>query len=149
MPTLISLSKAEVFADYNDKIYDRDLCHERVRGCLCDIWKPSFLPLPIFNWSTFSRRVTAHWWRQWAKNQLLTNQNSRNRWIVRRTMCYEAIHLSYPKSLFLHVVKHNSLFLVSLSVFFFTNIHHLQDSRDKGRLSFYIPCTTFTLFPGS
>ena len=57
-----------------------------IRGCLCDIWKPSFLPLLIFDWCTFSRRVTARWWRQWVKNQVLTNQNSRNRWclIVRR-----------------------------------------------------------------
>ena len=43
------------------------------RGCLCDNWKPSFLPHLIFNWRTFSRRVTARWWRQWAKNQVLTN----------------------------------------------------------------------------
>ena len=58
------------------------------RGCLPSNWKPSFLPLLIFNWRTFSRWVTAHWWRQWAKNQVLSNQNSRNRWcqIVRRTI---------------------------------------------------------------
>ena len=37
------------------------------------------LTLVIFNWRTFSRRVTARWWRQWAKNQVLTNQNWRNR----------------------------------------------------------------------
>ena len=30
-------------------------------GCLCENWKPSFLPLLIFNWSTFSRRVTVCW----------------------------------------------------------------------------------------
>ena len=56
------------------------------RGCLCDNWKLSFLPLLIFNWHTFSRQVTTRWWRQWAKNQVLTNQNSKNRWcqIVRR-----------------------------------------------------------------
>ena len=42
------------------------------------------------NWRTFSRRVTARWWCQWAKNQVPTNQNSRNRWcqIVRGTICY-------------------------------------------------------------
>ena len=53
------------------------------RGRLCD----SFLPLPILDWRTFSRRITARWWRQWAKSQVWTNQNSRNRWclIVRRT----------------------------------------------------------------
>ena len=27
-------------------------------GCLCDNWKPIFLPL-MFDWRTFSRRVTA------------------------------------------------------------------------------------------
>ena len=34
-------------------------------------------------------RVTASWWRQWAKNQIWTNQNSRNRWcqIARGTIC--------------------------------------------------------------
>ena len=32
-----------------------------IRGCLSDSWKPSFLPLLIFDWRTFSRRVTA-WW---------------------------------------------------------------------------------------
>ena len=39
------------------------------------------------DWRTFSRRVTAPWWRQWAKSQVLTNQNSKNRWcqIVRWT----------------------------------------------------------------
>ena len=59
------------------------------RGCLCDNWKPSFLPLLIFDWRTFSRRVTARWWCQSAKNQVSTNQKSRNRWclIVRRTIC--------------------------------------------------------------
>ena len=58
-------------------------------GCLCDNWKPSFLPLLIFNWRTFSGWVTARWWRQWAKNQVLTSQNSRNKWfqIGRRTIC--------------------------------------------------------------
>ena len=60
-----------------------------VRGCLCDNCTPSFLPLLIFGWRTFSRRVTARWWRQSAKNQVSTNQNSRNRWclIARRTIC--------------------------------------------------------------
>ena len=60
------------------------------RGCLCDNWKPSFLPLLILDWRSFLRRVTAPWWRQWEKNQVSTNQNSRNRWwylIVRRTIC--------------------------------------------------------------
>ena len=45
--------------------------------CLCDNWKPSSLHDLVFNWRTFSRRITARWWRQWAKNQVLTNQNSR------------------------------------------------------------------------
>ena len=58
------------------------------RGCLCENWKPSFLLLLIFDWCTFSRRVTAPWRRQSAKKQVSTNQNSRNRWclIVRRTI---------------------------------------------------------------
>ena len=58
------------------------------RGCLYDNCTPSLLPL-IFDWRTFSRRVTARWWGQSAKNQVSTNQNSRNRWclIVRRTIC--------------------------------------------------------------
>ena len=57
-------------------------------GCFSDNWKPSFLPRLIFNWRSFSRRVTVRWWRQWAKIQVLTNQNSRNRWyqIVRGTV---------------------------------------------------------------
>ena len=52
-------------------------------------WKPSFLPLLILDWRTFSRRVTARWLRQSAKIQVSTNQNSRNRWrlIVIRTIC--------------------------------------------------------------
>ena len=41
-------------------------------------WKNNFLPPLIFNWRTFSRRATARWLRQWAKNQVLANQNSRN-----------------------------------------------------------------------
>ena len=61
--------------------------HFRWRECLCDNWKPSFLP--FLDCRTFSRRVTARRWRQSAKNQVSTNQNSRNRWclIVRRTIC--------------------------------------------------------------
>ena len=38
-------------------------------GCLCDNLKPSSLPLLIFNWRTFSRRVTACWWRREQKIQ--------------------------------------------------------------------------------
>ena len=58
-------------------------------GFICDSWNPSFLLLLILNWHTFWRQVTARWWRQWAKNQVLTNQNWRNRWcqIVRQTIC--------------------------------------------------------------
>ena len=59
-------------------------------GCLCDNWKPTFLPRFIFNWSTFLRQVTALWWRRWAESQVSTNQNLRNRWcqIVRQTTVY-------------------------------------------------------------
>ena len=63
-----------------------------LRGCLCGNWKSIFLPLLIFDWRTFLRRVTAWWWRQSAKNEVSTNQNSRNRWclIVRRTIYLKA-----------------------------------------------------------
>ena len=56
---------------------------------VCDNWKPSFLHRLIFNCHTFSRRVTARWRRQWAKNQVSTNQNPNNRWrqIVSGTIC--------------------------------------------------------------
>ena len=59
-------------------------------GYLCDNWKPSFFTLLIFKWHTLSSWATARWSRQRAKNQVLTNQNSRNRWgqIERRTICY-------------------------------------------------------------
>ena len=47
-------------------------------GCLCDNWKPKFLLLLIFDWRTFSKRVTAGWRRHTpsVKNQVSTNQNS-------------------------------------------------------------------------
>ena len=59
------------------------------RGCLCNKLISSFMPHLSFNWSTFSRRVTAGWWRHWAKIQVWTNQNSRNNWyqIVTKTVC--------------------------------------------------------------
>ena len=60
--------------------------------CLCDKWKPNFcfLSVLIFEWRKFLRQVTAPWWHQWAKDQLLTDQNSRNRWcqMLRPTICY-------------------------------------------------------------
>ena len=57
-------------------------------GCFCENWKPRLLPRFTYNWSTFLRRVKARWWCQWAKMQVPTNQNSRNRWyqIVRGTV---------------------------------------------------------------
>ena len=63
-------------------------------GGLCDSWKPKFLLCFIFDWRTFSRRVTGRWRRQWVKNQGLTNQNLRNRWclivrrIIRKIKCW-------------------------------------------------------------
>ena len=40
-------------------------------GSLCDNWKPSFLPLLIFNWRTFSRWVTARWKTEdWKKDNM-------------------------------------------------------------------------------
>ena len=54
-------------------------CH---RGCLCNKLISSFLSHLLFNWCTFSRRVTARcrWWRQWEKIQVWVNQNSGNNW---------------------------------------------------------------------
>ena len=68
---------------------EEDVEAQNHRSCLFDNWKPSFLPPLIFNWRTFSRQVTVHWSHGWAKNQVLTNQNSRNSWyqIVRWTIC--------------------------------------------------------------
>ena len=37
------------------------------RGWVCDSWKHRFLPHLIFNWRTFSRRVTALWSRDGQK----------------------------------------------------------------------------------
>ena len=39
-----------------------------------------FLTRLMFNCRIFWRRVTTRWWRQWAKNQVSTNENSRKRW---------------------------------------------------------------------
>ena len=80
-----------------------------LRGCLCDNCTPSFLPLLIFDWHTFSRRVTARWRRQLAKNKVSTSQNSRNRWclIVRRTICNIYRDLKFKIWLSLHLqVEH-------------------------------------------
>ena len=86
------------------------LLWRKLGGCLCDNWKPSFLPLLIFDWRTFSMQVTAWWWRKSEKNQVSTNQNSRNRWclIVRRTICwwrweyiYSCLSLQYWNQIFL------------------------------------------------
>ena len=66
-------------------------------GCLYDNWKHSFLPRLIFNWRTFPRRVTELWSRGWEKNQVSTNQNSRNSWslIARRTIWGWALLISW------------------------------------------------------
>ena len=63
---------------------------------LCDNWNVNFLPRFIFNWRTFSRRVSVCWWRQWAKNQVSTNQKTRNRWyqIVRQTKCVSTLFIT-------------------------------------------------------
>ena len=55
-----------------------------LRGCLVNKFISKFLPR-LFNLEF--REVTAHWSRGWVKNQVWTNQNSRNNWyrIVRRT----------------------------------------------------------------
>ena len=51
-------------------------------------WNSAFC-LALYLTGEHFRGVTARWWRQWAKNQKLTNQNSRSRWcnIVRGTVC--------------------------------------------------------------
>ena len=54
---------------------------------------------------------------------------------------------TYNESLFLHVVKHDLLFLFLfffLSQSSFTNVHHSQDSRWRGMLSSYILSTRST-----
>ena len=48
-------------------------------GCVCDNWKPSFLPRLIFNWPTFLKQVSM-FLASVRKNQVSTNQNSSNRW---------------------------------------------------------------------
>ena len=70
---------------FNSKLYG---------GCVCDNWEPGFLPRLIFNWRTFLRRVTVRWPREWAKDQVSSNQNSRNRWcqITRGTICILNLH---------------------------------------------------------
>ena len=78
----------DVFSMWDFTKY-QDLFILQQKGCLCDNWKPGLLPLLIFNWRAFSRRVTTRWWRQWAKNRVFTNQNLRDRCcqVVRRTIC--------------------------------------------------------------
>ena len=39
------------------------------RSCVCENWKAGFLPRLLFNWCTFSIRVTARWSPGWAKNK--------------------------------------------------------------------------------
>ena len=86
------------------------------RGCLCDNWKPSLLSRRIVNWPTFSRRVTVRWSRGWVKNQVSTNQNSRNSWyqIVRRTISQAFLSLAMS---FLTFLSFRSLLITSLHVF--------------------------------
>ena len=83
-------------------------------GCLCNKLVSSFLPHLLFNWRTFSRRVASHYWHQWAKIQVWTNQNSRNNWyqIVTWTIWLGVIHitrirLSYVKRVFWHQLSKN------------------------------------------
>ena len=88
------------------------------RGCLCNELISSFMPHLSFNCSTFSRRVTARWWRHWAKIQLWTNQNSRNNWyqIVTKTVCFvtffKFLHVRRPK------MSQLICLIVSLSIYF-------------------------------
>ena len=77
-------------SNYPVAIYPFKVNHKE---CVCDNWKPSFLHRALFNWRTFLRGVTTCWWRQWAKNPVSTNQNSRKRWcqIVRETICIDTL----------------------------------------------------------
>ena len=81
-----------------------ELSFSQLGCCLCDNWKSSFLPRLIFKW--FQRRVTAHWWGQWAINQVSTNQISRSRrcQIVRRTICWSATYWPWVASTWLSVI---------------------------------------------
>ena len=103
------------------------------RGCLCIKLISSFIPYLSFNWSTFLRRVTARWWRHWAKIQVWTSQNSRNNWyqIVTRTVCFvtffqvsarpttSSVATQVPNSFFIHLFYKTFLLFYVLSCFVF------------------------------
>ena len=57
-PVKPRITKSRKNLDKQDKI---DLEKQTLSGCLCDSWKTSPFPLVIFDWRTFSRRVTARW----------------------------------------------------------------------------------------
>ena len=99
----------------------------------------------------YNRGIYLNEYMQVAKHQLFHDGGScgietfplicsANRWtgfciIGSSAMKDSRCSLSTYESLFLHVVKHNLLFLsFFLSGFSFTNIHDSQDSRWKGRL---------------
>ena len=105
-------------------------------GCLCDNWKTSYFPRIIFNGRTFSRRITARWSRGWAKNQMSTNQNSRNSWcqIVRRTICcwqtntFLLKSACFPTQCAVHFMSlfpsKFKIYLSKFSVYFLSNFSH-------------------------
>ena len=92
------LQETQLFSRFKSTIFMMTDFFQLYWGCVCDNWKPNFLPHLIFNWRTFSRQFTARWSRGWAKNQVWTNQNSRNRWcqIARGTICI----IPYPSNAF-------------------------------------------------
>ena len=88
-----------------------------LRGYLCENLKHSFLPCLIFNWCTFSRWVTARWWRQSAKNQVSTNQNSRDKWC--HIVTYYMLKLDFWMLLLLSLLYFSLIMLFS---FTFTHV---------------------------
>ena len=113
------------------------LLWRKLGGCLCDNWKPSFLPLLIFDWRTFSRRVTARWWRQSAKNQVSTNQNSRNRWclIVRCIICWWRWEYIYS---FLSLQYWNQIFLAfGFVVYYSRTMFYMHYASKKLGIRYY------------
>ena len=53
------------------------------RDCLCDNWKPGFLPCFIINYRKFSRQLKARWSNGEQKinrSNQMTIQNTRNKW---------------------------------------------------------------------
>ena len=70
----------------------------------------SFFACLIFDWRTFSWRVTVRWSYRWAKNQVSTNQNSRN-----KETPTEVFSLEYCK--------------ISKNIFFIVHLRFIENIR--------------------